>query len=60
MSITGSMYTGISGLHAQSQATSVVSNNLANSTTTAYKSSSVQFEDVFTAQCMLAAAGSSR
>lgn len=47
MSITGSMYTGISGLHAQSQATSVVSNNLANSTTTAYKSSSVQFEDVF-------------
>ncbi|BDQ35507.1 flagellar hook protein FlgE [Pseudodesulfovibrio portus] len=47
MSITGSMYTGISGLHAQSQATSVVSNNLANSTTTAYKSSSIQFEDVF-------------
>ncbi|QGY39555.1 flagellar hook-basal body complex protein [Pseudodesulfovibrio cashew] len=47
MSITGSMYTGISGLQAQSEATSVVSNNLANSTTTAYKSSSVQFEDVF-------------
>lgn len=47
MSITGSMYTGISGLKAQSQATSVVSNNLANSTTTAYKSSSIQFEDVF-------------
>jgi len=47
MSITGSMYTGISGLQAQSQATSVVSNNLANSTTTAYKGSSIQFEDVF-------------
>jgi len=47
MSITGSMYTGISGLQAQSQATSVVSNNLANSTTTAFKSSSIQFEDVF-------------
>jgi len=47
MSITGSMYTGISGLQAQSQATSVVSNNLANSTTTAFKSSSVVFEDVF-------------
>lgn len=47
MSITGSMYTGISGLQAQSQATSVVANNLANSTTTAYKSSSIQFEDVF-------------
>lgn len=47
MSITGSMYTGISGLQAQSQATSVVSNNLANSTTTGYKSSSISFEDVF-------------
>ncbi|AMK12588.1 flagellar hook protein FlgE [Pseudodesulfovibrio indicus] len=47
MSITGSMYTGISGLQAQSQATSVVSNNLANSTTTGYKSSSIAFEDVF-------------
>jgi flagellar hook protein FlgE len=41
------MYTGISGLQAQSQATSVVSNNLANATTTAYKSSSITFEDVF-------------
>ncbi len=47
MSITGSMYTGISGLQAQSTATSVVSNNLANSTTIAYKGSSIQFEDVF-------------
>ncbi|MGE4424211.1 MAG: flagellar hook protein FlgE [Pseudodesulfovibrio sp.] len=47
MSISGSMYTGISGLQAQSQATSVVSNNLANSTTTGYKSVSISFEDVF-------------
>lgn len=47
MSISGSMYTGISGLQAQSQATSVVSNNLANSTTTGYKSTSITFEDVF-------------
>jgi len=47
MSITGSMYTGISGLKAQSQATSVVSNNLANASTTAYKSSSIAFQDVF-------------
>nr|WP_321258300.1 flagellar hook protein FlgE [uncultured Pseudodesulfovibrio sp.] len=47
MSITGSMYAGISGLQAQSQATSVVSSNLANSTTTGYKSSSIVFEDVF-------------
>ncbi len=47
MSVSGAMYTGISGMKAQSEATSVVSNNLANSTTTAFKSSSVQFEDVF-------------
>lgn len=47
MSISGSMYTGISGLQAQSQATSVVSNNLANSTTHGYKSVSISFEDVF-------------
>lgn len=47
MSVTGSMYTGISGLQAQSEAISVVSNNLANSSTTAYKSSSITFEDVF-------------
>lgn len=47
MSITGSMYAGISGLQAQSEATSVVSNNLANASTTAYKSSSINFEDVF-------------
>lgn len=47
MSVTGSMYTGISGLQAQSQAISVVSNNLANTSTTAYKSSSITFEDVF-------------
>ena len=47
MSISGSMYTGISGLQAQSQATSVVSNNLANSTTTGYKSVAISFEDVF-------------
>lgn len=47
MSITSSMYAGISALQAQSQATTVVSNNLANSTTTGYKSSSIEFEDVF-------------
>ncbi|QJB57224.1 flagellar hook protein FlgE [Pseudodesulfovibrio sp. zrk46] len=47
MSITGSMYAGISGLQAQSEATSVVSNNLANSTTTGYKASTIEFEDVF-------------
>ena len=47
MSITGSMYNGISGLQAQSKATLVVSNNLANSSTVGFKSSSVVFEDLF-------------
>lgn len=61
MSITGAMYTGIAGLQVQSQATSVVSNNLANSSTTGYKSSSIEFEDVFystvTAGCNTAQVG---
>ncbi|WP_022661498.1 flagellar hook protein FlgE [Paucidesulfovibrio longus] len=47
MSITGSMYAGVSGLGAQSQAVSVISNNLANASTTGFKSSSTNFEDVF-------------
>ncbi|WP_320171703.1 flagellar hook protein FlgE [Maridesulfovibrio sp.] len=47
MGITSSMYTGISGLNVNSQATSVVSNNLANSSTIAYKSSTTVFEDLF-------------
>ena len=47
MSITSSLYTGISGLNVNSQATSVVSNNLANSSTIGYKSSTTVFEDLF-------------
>ncbi|MGE4291535.1 MAG: flagellar hook protein FlgE [Desulfovibrio sp.] len=47
MSITGSMYAGVSGLRAQSEAVSVISNNLANASTTGYKSSVTNFEDVF-------------
>ncbi|SME95330.1 flagellar hook protein FlgE [Desulfovibrio gilichinskyi] len=47
MGITSSLYTGISGLNVNSQATSVVSNNLANSSTVGYKSTYATFEDVF-------------
>lgn len=47
MGITSALWTGISGLYVHSQATSVVSNNLANSSTTGYKSQSTNFEDVF-------------
>ncbi len=47
MSISGSMYAGISGLTVHSQAMSVIGNNLANSSTVGYKSATTQFEDVF-------------
>ncbi|SDL37287.1 flagellar hook protein FlgE [Maridesulfovibrio ferrireducens] len=47
MGITSSLYTGISGLNVNSQATSVVSNNLANSSTVGFKGSYATFEDVF-------------
>lgn len=47
MGITSSLYTGISGLNVNSQATSVVSNNLANSSTCGFKSSYTTFEDIF-------------
>lgn len=47
MSVTSSLYTGISGLNVNSQATSVVSNNLANSSTVGFKGSDAVFEDVF-------------
>ncbi|WP_031485047.1 flagellar hook protein FlgE [Maridesulfovibrio frigidus] len=47
MGITSSLYTGISGLNVNSQATSVVANNLANSSTVGFKSSYTTFEDVF-------------
>lgn len=47
MSITSSLYTGISGLNVNSAATSVVSNNLANSSTVGFKASTTVFEDIF-------------
>lgn len=47
MSITGSMYTGISGMQTASQGMSIVSNNLSNVNTVGYKGSKVTFEDTF-------------
>lgn len=47
MSISGSMYSGLSGLHAQGEAMNTISNNLANTNTIGYKSATMQFEDVF-------------
>ncbi|WP_419780668.1 flagellar hook protein FlgE [Maridesulfovibrio sp.] len=47
MGITSSLYTGISGLYVNSLATSVVSNNIANSSTVGFKGGDAVFEDVF-------------
>ncbi|EPR41623.1 flagellar hook-basal body protein [Desulfovibrio sp. X2] len=47
MSLTGSLYAGISGLQAHSQKMSVIGNNLANTSTIGFKSSTMQFEDIF-------------
>ena len=45
--LTSSLYSGISGLSVHSQAIAVVGNNLANSNTVGYKTSNIQFEDMF-------------
>ncbi|MBI3303935.1 MAG: flagellar hook-basal body complex protein, partial [Deltaproteobacteria bacterium] len=50
MSITSSMYTGISGLLSFSGAMSAVSNNLANVNTVGFKASRSEFADLMSAQ----------
>lgn len=47
MGLSASMYSGISGMQAQSQKMSVIGNNLANMNTNGFKSQSMQFEDFF-------------
>ena len=49
MSLTGALSSAISALNAQSQALSMISDNIANSNTTAYKTTSSMFEDLVTA-----------
>jgi flagellar hook protein FlgE len=48
MSLSGALSSAISGLSAQSQALAMVSDNLANSSTTGYKTTSGTFEDMVT------------
>lgn len=45
--LTSAMYAGISGLSVHSKAISVVGNNLANANTIGYKSTTIQFQDIF-------------
>lgn len=44
--MSGSFYTAITGLNAFTEQLGVISNNIANSETTAYKSSSISFSEV--------------
>lgn len=50
MSLFGSMFVGVSGLSAQSQAMSAVSNNIANVNTTGYKKIDVSFGSIVTTE----------
>jgi flagellar hook protein FlgE len=49
MSVTSSMYTGVTGLLSYSGAMSVISNNLANVNTVGFKNSRAQFADLLSA-----------
>ena len=46
MSITSSLYTGLSGLDTHATAMQVIGDNIANVHTTGFKSCSIHFEDV--------------
>jgi len=59
MSLTSSLYQGITGLQAHSQAISVIGNNLANVSTTGYKGSNIYFQDLIS-QDISTAAGNSQ
>lgn len=48
MSLFGSLYTGVSGLSAQSRSLSMISDNIANVNTTAYKGAVAQFSSLVT------------
>jgi len=48
MSITGSLYSGVSGLKAQSTAIGTISDNISNANTTGYKGTNAQFETLVT------------
>ena len=59
MGLSSTLYTGISGLKANSEAMSVTGNNISNSNTIGFKSSSTLFSDVLSAR-VSSAGGSSQ
>jgi flagellar hook protein FlgE len=50
MSLFGSLYTAVSGLNAQSQATAIIANNIANVNTTGFKRSEAAFAALVTVE----------
>lgn len=48
MSLFGSLFSGVSGLNAQSQSMSMISDNISNVSTTAYKGASADFSTLVT------------
>ena len=52
MSLYGAMFSGVSGLGAQSQAMSVISDNISNVNTTGYKATASQFSTMVTQQAL--------
>ncbi len=50
MGLFGSLFTGVSGLFAQSQNTAIISNNIANISTIGYKRSEATFNSLVTSQ----------
>lgn len=50
MGLFGSLFTGVSALGAQSQNTAIISNNIANVSTTGFKSSQASFQSLVTTE----------
>lgn len=50
MSLFGSLFTGVSGLSAQSQSTAMIANNIANATTVGFKRSEAAFFSLVTTE----------
>lgn len=53
MGLFGSLFTGVSGLFAQSQNTAIISNNIANVNTTGFKRSEASFQSLVTTESRL-------
>ena len=50
MGLFGALFTGVSGLAAESQSTSIIANNIANTNTVGFKRSSTAFSSLVTSQ----------